>query len=82
MDGSRFILLVNCLKTATYPDFGIQKHPFLLCSTQNSFKRFIGREEHRRAAAFAKVEKGSCELNRHRLIKGFLGAKIFQGEYF
>ena len=45
--------------------------------TQNSFKTFIGREESRRVAASARVEKGCCQVNRHRAYIGLLKGRVF-----
>ena len=57
----------------------------LPCSTpvkvfnQTSFKRFIGREESRRMAPSARVNKGSFKLNRYG---AYIGLLLFQGKDF
>lgn len=50
--------------------------------TQNSFKRSIGREEHRRVEAAAKVEKGNCQLNSHKAYIGLFRSRVFPGWRF
>lgn len=47
--------------------------------TQTSSKRFIGREESRRAAASARVKKGSSQLSRYRAYIGLLRDRVFPG---
>lgn len=45
--------------------------------SQTSFKSFIEKEESRRVAVFAMVEKGSIKMKRHRIFIGLPRGKNF-----